>query len=270
MPDHPDPFYRPLDGLGGERFHATSSTTGPWYADAQHGGPPSALLVRAFERCEPRAEMQLARVTVEVLGRVPAGDVEVRATVERPGRAIELLSAEMTAGGRAVLRARAWRIVTGDTTAVVTGEASPPPGPEQATGRPERPEGWLPGYMDALEWRWLTGWLAEPGPGAAWVRPRVPLVEGEGTSPWQRMALVGDSANGIAAPLDARRWLFVNTELTIHAHRPPVGEWIGVQAQTVLGPGGSGTVSGLLFDAAGHTGRVTQGLIVRPRQVDRA
>lgn len=82
VPDHPDPFYRPLDGLGGERFHATSSTTGPWYADAQHGGPPSALLVRAFERCEPRAEMQLARVTVEVLGRVPAGDVEVRATVE--------------------------------------------------------------------------------------------------------------------------------------------------------------------------------------------
>lgn len=49
-----------------------------------------------------------------------------------------------------------------------------------------------------------------------------------------------------------------------------MGEWIGVQAQTVVGPGGSGTVSGLVFDAAGHTGRVTQGLIVRPRQVDRA
>ncbi|MBC8091799.1 MAG: thioesterase family protein, partial [Pseudonocardia sp.] len=110
--DH-EPFYRPLDGPDGERFHATFSTTGPWYADAQHGGPPAALLVRAFERCASRPEMQLSRVTVEVLGKIPAGDIEVRAVVERPGRTIELLGAEMTAGGRTVLRARAWRIVAG-------------------------------------------------------------------------------------------------------------------------------------------------------------
>ncbi len=259
------PFYRPLDGLDGERFHATFSTTGPWFSDAQHGGPPAALLVRAFERCDPRPGTQLSRVTVEVLGRIPAGDVEVRAAVERPGRTIELLGAEMTAGGRTVLRARAWRLADGDTAAVVTGDAAPLPPPEQAVERPERPEGWLPGYLDALEWRWLTGWLGDPGPGVAWVRPRVPLVEGEETSGWQRLALVGDSANGIAAVLDVRRWLFVNTELTMHVHRAPEGEWVGVRAHTVIGPAGLGTVSAEVFDTAGHTGRITQGLTVRPR-----
>jgi hypothetical protein len=260
-----EPFYRPLDGLDGERFHATFSTTGPWFADAQHVGPPSALLVRALERCDARRGTQLSRITVEVLGPVPAGEVEVRARIERPGRAIELLAAELVAGGRAVLRARAWRLASGDTAAVALGEAEPLPPPEQGMLRTERPAGWLPGFMDALEWRWLQGWLGEPGPGTAWARQRVPLVEGEEPSPLQRLAVVADSGNGAAAPLDIRRWLFVNTELTLHLHRAPVGEWMGVAAHTVLGPTGLGTVSGLLFDERGHTGRSAQGLIVRPR-----
>ncbi len=93
----------------------------------------------------------------------------------------------------------------------------------------------------------------------------MPLVEGEEPSPLQRLAVVADSANGVGAPLDLREWLFVNTELTIHVHRAPVGEWMGVDAQTVVGPDGLGTVSGLLFDRRGHTGRSTQALVVRPR-----
>jgi hypothetical protein len=44
-----------------------------------------------------------------------------------------------------------------------------------------------------------------------------------------------------------------------------VGEWIGVGATTVLGPSGSGTVSALLYDEQGHTGRSAQALIVRSR-----
>jgi len=258
-------FYRPLDGLDGERFHAGRSTTGPWFSDAQHGGPPAALLVRAFERCDAREGTQLSRVTVEVLGPIPAGEVVVRASVERPGRAIALLGAELEAGGRVVLRARAWRIAAGDTAAVACGAPDPMPGPEQARSRSGRPEGWLPGYLDALEWRWLSGGLGEPGPGRAWARPLIPLVAGEESTPWQRLALVADSANGIGAPLDLRRWLFVNTELTLHLHRPPRGEWIGVDARTAVGPTGLGTASGELFDTAGAVGRSAQALVVRPR-----
>jgi hypothetical protein len=261
-----EPFYRPLDGLDGARFHATFSTTGPWFADAQHVGPPSALLVRTLERCAPgETALQLSRITLEVLGPVPAGEVEVQARVERPGRSIELLSAQLSANGRAVMRAAAWRIAPGDTAAVALGEAAPLPAPAGATLRTDRPAGWLPGFIDALEWRWLHGWLGDPGPGAVWARPRVPLVEGEETSPLQRVAIVADSGNGAAAPLDIREWLFVNTELTLHVHRPPVGEWMAVDAATVIGPTGLGTVSGLLHDEHGHFGRSAQSLIVRPR-----
>ncbi|MBN9112578.1 MAG: thioesterase family protein [Pseudonocardia sp.] len=263
----PEPFYLPRDPDKG-LYHATYSTTGPWFADAQHAGPPSALLVRAMEQWpqpDPAVPLSLARVTLEVLGPIPAGDVEVRAEVLRPGRRIELLQAAMLADGRLVLQARGWRFAPADTADVVVGTAPTIAGPEDAVLQQARPEGWLPGFMDMIEWRWLTGALGEPGPGRAWVRQRVPLVEGEEPSPLQRLVVAADSANGIAAPLDLRQWLFVNTELSLHLHRGPVGEWTGVDAATVIGPSGVGTVSAVLHDAAGHTGRATQALTVGPR-----
>jgi hypothetical protein len=260
-----EPFYLPLDGPDGGRFQATRFTTGPWFADAQHLGPPTALLVRALERCAPRNGTALTRVTVEVLGPVPASEVEVRAEIERPGRAIELLAAEMCAGGRAVLRARAWRVAVGETEEVAAGADEPLPPPAAGRDGGPRAPGWLPGFVDAMEWRWVQGGFADRGAGTVWGRPRVPIVDGEEPTPMQRLALVADSGNGVAAPLDVREWLFVNTELTIHLHRAPAGEWLAVDAATVVGPAGYGTVSGRLFDEAGHVGRSAQAIIVRRR-----
>ena len=85
-----EPFYLPLDGPDGERFHATVATTGPWFADAQHAGPPTALLERALERCAPQSDTQIGRIAVDVLGPIPAGEVTVHAGVERPGRSVAL------------------------------------------------------------------------------------------------------------------------------------------------------------------------------------
>ena len=36
------------------KFQATAARAGPWSADSQHGGPPSALAARALELHEPR------------------------------------------------------------------------------------------------------------------------------------------------------------------------------------------------------------------------
>lgn len=258
-------YYEPIDGPDGERFHATGSTVGPWFSDAQHVGPPSALLARTMERCEPREGTQISRLTVEVLGPVPAGEVAVTAWVERPGRAIELVAAEMLAGGRSVLRARAWRLALGDTAAVQTGVAAPLTAPEDSPRREPELDGWVPGFIDSVEWRFLAGWFTDPGPGTAWIRQRVPVVDGEQPTPLQRLMVVADCANGAAAPLPISDWLFVNTDLTVHLHRPPVGEWVAVQAATTVGPTGLGTAAALLFDADGQVGRSAQNLVVRPR-----
>src|SRR5947199_377466 len=58
----------------GERFLPTELCRGPWSPDAQHGGPPAALLARAVERLGGGDGMQVARLTVELLRPVPATD----------------------------------------------------------------------------------------------------------------------------------------------------------------------------------------------------
>ena len=102
--------------LGDGRYRATERTSGPWDPRHQHAGPPSALLMGALERTSPRAEMVLARVTVEILGAVPITELELETSVERPGRSVELLAGEVRADGRPVLRARAWRVLRSPTS----------------------------------------------------------------------------------------------------------------------------------------------------------
>lgn len=256
-----DAFYQ---DLGGGRFASTERTVGPWSAQMQHMGPPSALLTRALERCAPRDDVALSRITVEVLGPVAPVELRVTAQVVRPGRTIELVGGELTAAGRPVARALGWRLALTDTAAVAGGAGPALPPPERGREVPT-PAGWVPGYLESLEWRWLRGHLGEPGPGAAWARLRVAVVAGERPTPLQRLLAAADSANGIGSRLDVGRWLFLNTDLTVHLHRPPAGEWVAVDAETTIGPAGAGVCAGVLHDLDGPVGRSAQVLTVRPR-----
>ena len=96
-----DSYYELMDGTDtlGEKFAATDLVRSTWSAAIQHGAPVSALLVRALERCEARDDTRLSRVMIDLLGAVPAeGDLWVRSRIERSGKQIELVSAEMPAG----------------------------------------------------------------------------------------------------------------------------------------------------------------------------
>jgi hypothetical protein len=254
-------FYEPL---GDGQFASTVHTTGPWSPKTQHLGPPSALLVRAMEQLPSAAPMMIARVTVEILGPVPVADIAVTASVDRPGRSVELLSAELSAEGRVAVRARAWRIVRSDTRSVagdVDSRLAPP-----AEGHPmTRPEGWGAGYLDIMEWRALAGAIGEPGSATIWARQGVPLVGDEEPSGLQRLMVVADSGNGVSNRVDPWKWLFINADLTVHLHREPVGEWIALDAATAIGPDGIGTAMSVLHDVQGPVGRGAQALLIRPQ-----
>ena len=251
-------FFLPL---GDDRWRATPHTSGPWDARYQHGGPPSALLGRAVERCSPRPELVVARVTVELLGPVPVGDLSVSARVARPGRSVELVEAALSAGGRDVARAAAWRVLR--TT--VSGPPQDPPPPLPAEGGPGVADGWSGGYLSAVEWRFVSGDFARPGPATAWSRLRVPLVADEDTSPLCRVLSVADSGNGLSSQLDIARWHFINPELTVHLHREAVGEWVCVDARTAISAGGAGLATTVLSDGDGPVGVGAQSLLVAPR-----
>ena len=249
--------------LGADRFLASEHTTGPWDPRFQHAGPPSALLGRAIEHVDPRDDVMVARVTVEVLGPIPVGELLVTARMERPGRSVELVSATMSADGRDVARAAAWRVRRTQGASVPTRLPTPPPLSEGGP-RPD-PQGWVQGYLQAMEWRWVTGFFAEPGPATVWGRMRHPLVDGEEPTPLQRALVIADSGNGISAELDPRQWWFINPELSLHLHREPVGEWVCLDAQTHVSDGGVGLATSVLSDVHGPIGVGAQSLLVGPR-----
>jgi hypothetical protein len=247
--------------LGDGRYRATERTSGPWDPRHQHAGPPSALLTGLLERTEPRPEMALARVTVEILGAIPITELQVSTSVERPGRSVELLAGEVRADGRAVLRARAWRVLGSPAGT----DASPPAGLPEQEDVPPPTLGETFGYAHAVEWRWVHGGWEDRGPAAVWSRMRVPVVEGEEPSPRQRVMVVADSGNGVSNVLDWGRYLFINTELTVHFLREPVGEWVLLDAQTQIAEGGAGLATSVLSDRTGPVARGGQALLVAPR-----
>ena len=252
-------FYEPL---GPDRVRSTVATSGPWTEHAQHGGPPAALLARAVEGLEAGQDRVVGRFTMDLLGPVPVAELEVRATTLRPGRTVALHQAELAdERGRVVARAQAWTFPTGagPGTLGVPLEHGP------ADGRHEDPPPtWSRGYLDAMEWRWIDGAVTRPGPATVWMRPRVPLVPDEQISPLQRLLCCVDSANGAAAPLDPSEWTFMNTDLTVHLLRPPIGEWVCLQAATFVGNGTLGTATSEVHDEQGLLARSAQALLVVP------
>jgi hypothetical protein len=255
-----DSFYVPV---GDDVWRATRHASGPWDTGSQHGGPPSALLGRAIQRCQPRAEMMITRFTCEMLHAIPVGDLTVRARLARPGRSVELVEATASADGREVARAAAWRVHRTSSPSVQPRFPSPPPLPDEPPTSP--PAGWTGGYIAAIEWREVRGNLGAPGPATLWAGMRYPLVPDEEPSPMERVLAIADSGSGASWELDINRWLFINPELTVHLHREAVGEWICLDSQTAISAGGAGLATSVLSDLDGPVGVAAQSLFIAPR-----
>jgi Thioesterase-like superfamily len=255
-------FYVP----DGDSLVSTELTRGPWDPDAQHAGPPAALLGRAVERCEPRQDAQVGRITFEILGPVPLAPLRASARVVRPGRSVELLEASLSSPAGEVMRASAWRLRTGAVDLDPEPPSDPPPpGPGEGSEKPFFPVREEDGYHTAMEICFVSGGFLVPGPAMVWMRSRVPLVAGEDTSALERVLIAADAGNGVSAALDWRRYLFINTDLSVHLKRLPEGEWVGLDAVTYPEPHGIGLADTVLWDERGRLGRAAQTLVVRSR-----
>jgi len=252
-------FYR----QEGAQFAATEYTRGPWDPGAQHAGPPSALIARELERCEPREGARIGRITLEILKPVPLARLSVEARVARPGRSVELLEASLSGPDGELMRARAWRLLAGEVRLDEPDPGAVPAPPESGATREFFPTGEGLGYHTAMEYRFVRGSFLEPGPATVWMRMQVPLVDGEEPSPLERVLVAADSGNGVSAALDWTRYLFINTDLSVHLLREPVGEFVCLDAVTHVN--GLGLADTALWDERGRLGRSAQTLLVRAR-----
>lgn len=256
-------FFEPL---GPGRYRAGERTLGPWGGGNQHGGPPCALIGRELERHEPRDGMHIVRFTAEILRPVPQAECRVAVRTIRGGRNVELLEAVLTGADDAELvRVTAWRMRSQENgvAAGQGGQALAPP--EAGVEVPFFDVGIPVGYHTSMDWRFVQGAFLEPGPAKVWLRMGVPLVPEEEPSPLQRVLCAADSGNGVSATADARELLFINTDLTVHLRRPLEGEWVGMDARTVIEPNGVGLAETELHDVHGSIGRGAQALFVAPR-----
>jgi acyl-coenzyme A thioesterase PaaI-like protein len=254
-----------------DRLVPTDRARGPWSPSALHGGPVAALMARAAEREGPGDgeagdHLQLARITLELLRPVPLAPLRVASKVVRPGRKVQLIDTVIESDGLEVAWSRALRIrvAHGQTPLAPTVAEDPaPPPPEAGVPRSiQAGEEFAAFHTLGMEMRFVRGAFDGPGPATAWFRLRCPVVLGELPTPWQRAAAAADFGNGIAAELDFGSSVFINPDLTVYLHRPPVGEWVCLDARTRFGTPGIGAAESELWDAEGRIGRAVQSLFV--------
>jgi Thioesterase-like superfamily len=250
---------------GNGRYEPTRATESPWDSDAQHGGPPAALLARAIDEAV-HGPMRIARLSVDIFGPIPLRDGVIEVSPVKPGRRVQLTEARMTVDGRVAVTARAWHIATGDRP-TATGEQRkvPPLLPSKPTPQKFYPglDDW--GYGRSIEWRFTRGSLDTLGPADVWARVSLPLVEGTPLTGQDRVLIAADSANGLSLSLPLERWFSIPPTMTATLLRPPDGEWIHLACRTHLTDDGLGLAHADLFDPDGFIGEVAQPLLVQKR-----
>ena len=169
-------------------------------------------------------------------------------------------------GGRPCIRGLRIRVADLDLAAEAV-DPAPPAGPEAIEPKPWKDDwGYVAYHSHGVEMRFVKGGDADTtGPVIVWMRLRGPVIAGEEPSPAQRAAAVADFGNGVSAVLSFDQWSFINPDLTVSMYRPPVGEWICLDAGTALDPSGIGMAQSILSDTTGSFGRAVQLLYVAPR-----
>ncbi|MFJ6747913.1 thioesterase family protein [Streptomyces sp. NPDC091266] len=272
-------FYERLDKA---KFASNSSTAGPWGPQMQHAGPPSALLTMQMMNDHPREGFHPARVTFELLGQIPVAELTAETSVLYSTKRTDLLSGTLLCGDKPVAMARMWRYRSApeslasvrklgirhrplpfeDSVAPVEplvlayDDSVTPPVPLDMTNH-------TAGYMSAVEWRFASEKpFGRYGPGQVWARPRIPLVLDETDSPFGRLMTMADSCWSMGRRVEMPKHVAINTEITVHCHRLPEGDWLRLDGSTVTTPGGAGVSHSTMSDREDECAYVLQSMFI--------
>lgn len=254
------------DGACIAHYKPTIHAQGAWNDHEQHMAPATGVMTHELLRFSPQDNMRLARISLDILGLIPLTDFTITTRSIRPGRTIELLESVMSSGGRDCIVARAWRLMTQDTSMIAGLEDQPARYHPESLDNWQAMKGWPGGFIQSV--RLATDDTRRAGKGTVWITTDVDMVAGEPTNDMVHLLGLVDTANGVVPRLglglDVAKWMFPNTDLQIHMHRTPKGRWLGIEAVQQYGDDGIGLTSAILHDLDGPFGRSEQILTVRP------
>ena len=259
-------YYQLLDRISSDngkvtaRYQATEHAQGAWNPHEQHMSPATGIICVELEQFAPRENMRIGRISLDILGLITLGEIEITTQVIRPGKTIELIESIMTGQGKTLVVARTWRMMTQDSSQIAGLEDRRVETPEDMPVS-EVISQWGGGFIQTVHGRSNQ---QRQGKGLVWLSVAGEMVEGQPTSDFVRLVSMVDMANGII-PRQARplEWGFPNLDLQLHFYRLPQGQWLGIDAVQQYGTDGIGLTSAVLHDLHGPFGRSEQILTLR-------
>jgi len=250
--------------LSPDRFRATPAVQGAWNTEEQHIGPALGLLTHSVEtdrNSRRDDQLDLTRLSFDILGTVPIDEVEIDVQVLRPGRTIELVGATLSHRNRIVVILRAWLQRPGDTASIAGTTLPQIPPPDQLEPW-DGNEIWPGEFVRTVDAR-----RREISPGRAhyWLRPRLPLLDHEPLSTTVAALSILDIANGVTPRVPPDAVAFPNLDTTVHLFEQPRSDWIGYDTTVTFGTNGVGLTHTVLHDTHGPIGTAEQILTIRPR-----
>ena len=244
----------------GDLLVPSASAASPWSDDMVNGHHVGGLVAWGVQRDSPDDDLQLTRLTVDMVRPVPMRPLRVLARRVRDGRRLRAVDVSVLDGDVEVARGSALLLRRsehpgGEPWAPEPWDVPPPEAIEGATG----------GTM-SFEIRPVAGWNGERG--RVWMRERVDFVAGQPLTPALRAALMADFANPVAN--SGRGGLeFINADLTMYLARDPRGEWIGVESTGHVGADGVGVGTAWMYDRDGRIGQCVAAALADPRILSR-
>jgi Thioesterase-like superfamily len=229
---------------------------GPWGATVS-GHILGGLLGWAVEGAHSDADLQPARLTVDLLRPTFMEPVRIQTTVRREGKRIAVIDAAILQRGVVASRASAVFLRRGEHPegAVWSAPITMPPLPDD-TDVPETEmpfELWAYGSGNGTLGGTSIEWEQDHTPKFAWIREIRPLIDADEMTPFTRAALAGDVTSALT------HWgtgglRYINADFTITLSRLPDGEYIGLAAHSHHGAAGVASGAVTLCDRHGPIG----------------
>lgn len=241
-------FYSQHDGL----FHPTEASRSGWGENVISGPAVVGLAAHCLERDFGADGFLPTRLTADLFKSAQRVPTQVSTRLVRDGRRIRGSECDVIQNGVIVARA----------TMVQFRQSSPPPGEEWVSEESFTPPQGVTGTLYFIDSDG-TGWSGSAAIHQNASRKRVyhrtvDVVEGHEPSPFVR-TVVAAEATSLVTNLGTEGIGYINGDLTVAMSRLPIGEYVGVQADSHWTNDGIAVGTATLFDDEGPfgTGMVT-------------